>query len=138
MPEKKIEKEAVDDLTAVIKIIKNQMAALDRAQKELGNHKEMVEDTLENNPHYREASQEAKEASKIKSDVKRQILDDAKLSPTVAKIKELTAYLKETRASLSDYLVEYQRLSGSNQIEGDDGETAEIVYVAKLKKIRQS
>jgi len=42
--------------------------------------------------------------------------------------------LKDLQNALSDYLREYQRLSGSNEIEGDDGEVREIVYVAKLVK----
>ena len=40
----------------------------------------------------------------------------------------------ELKTGLSDYLREYQRLSGSNEIEGEDGEVREIVYVAKLVK----
>ena len=38
----------------------------------------------------------------------------------------------ELNEGLSDYLREYQRLSGSNEIEGEDGELRTIVYVAKL------
>jgi hypothetical protein len=36
--------------------------------------------------------------------------------------------------ALSDYLREYERLSGTNQIETDDGHIHEIVYIAKLLK----
>ena len=41
---------------------------------------------------------------------------------------------KIAKEGLSDYLREYQRLSGSNEIEGEDGELREIVYTAKLVK----
>lgn len=135
MPTKENENQKTDDILAITKIVRTQISAVNRAQKELTNYKDLVADALAVNPNYQEAEKEAKEASKIKADVKRQILEEAKLSETVAKIKELTGHLKETKASLSDYLMEYRRLSGSNQLESENGETVEIVYVAKLKRI---
>ena len=50
------------------------------------------------------------------------------------KLKSLKSEKKELQEGLSDYLREYQRLSGSNEIEGEDGEIRQIVYVAKLVK----
>jgi hypothetical protein len=40
--------------------------------------------------------------------------------------------LKEVEEALSYYLREYQRLTGSNEFEGSDGELRQIVYMAKL------
>lgn len=48
------------------------------------------------------------------------------------KAKTLAAELKEKQFSLSDYLLEYQRLSGANQIEIGDGEILEIVNTARV------
>ena len=42
--------------------------------------------------------------------------------------------VKELRVALSDYLAQYVNLSGSNQIEGPDGVTRQIIYTARLVK----
>ena len=42
--------------------------------------------------------------------------------------------IKENEETLSDYLLQYQKMTGSNEIEGDDGETRIIVNIAKLVK----
>jgi len=124
----------LESLTTVTNLIKNYISTIERTKTELGKQKDIMEDALANNPQYKEACDEAKEYSKIKADVKRQILEDDKLANLVAKVKELTLTLKETKEALSEYLVEYAKLSGSNQIEGDDGQTREIVYSARLVK----
>lgn len=129
----------LDSLTTVTNLVKNYIATITRTKNELSKHKEMLEDALSVNPQYKEACDEAKETSKIKADVKRQILEEDKLLELSTKVKELAASLKETREALSEYLVEYARLSGSNQIEDDDGRTHEIVYSAHLvKQARQN
>lgn len=124
----------LDSLTTVTNLVKNYMATITRTKNELSKHKEMLEDALDSNPQYKEACDEAKEALKIKADVKRQIMEEEKLMEISAKVKELAGTLKETREALSEYLVEYARLSGSNQIEDEDGQTHEIVYSAHLVK----
>ncbi len=53
------------------------------------------------------------------------------------KLKTLKSERAELEDGLSDYLREYQRLSGSNEIEGDDGQVRQIVYVAKLVRKSQ-
>ena len=50
------------------------------------------------------------------------------------KVDELKSELKEAQEALSSYLAEYQKLTGSSEIEGEDGELRKIVYVAKLVK----
>ena len=124
----------LESLTAVTNLVKNYISTIEQTKSELTKQKDMLEDALSGNPQYKEACDEAKEYSKIKADVKRQILMDDKLSGLVSKVKDLSQTLKETKEALSEYLVEYAKLSGSNQIEGDDGQTREIVYTARLVK----
>lgn len=50
------------------------------------------------------------------------------------KVKDLSGEVKELGGALSDYLREYQRMSGVNEIESEDGEVHEIVYTARLVK----
>lgn len=124
----------LETLTHISGLIRTYLANIEKAQLEISKLKEMVQDALENNPQYQEAMAETKEASKIKADVKRQIMEENKLDESANKIKELTGSLKDKRAGLSEYLVEYARLSNSKQFELDNGKTMEIVYTAHLTR----
>jgi len=115
-------------------LIKGHITAIDKISEELRKHKEMLDDIFANDPTYQEHDKIAKEAVKVKQGTKAQILRQPQAGELDKKVKELKADLKENRSSLSDYLQEYARLSGVNEIEGDDGEVREIVYDARLIK----
>jgi hypothetical protein len=115
-------------------MIKTHISTIDKTRVELKKHREMLEDVLINNPTYQEHAKKAKEANQVKAMTKGQIMKQPNVSVLSEKIKDMQSQVKELDAALSDYLREYQRLSGSNEIEGEDGEVREIVYVAKLIK----
>jgi len=115
-------------------MIKSTITGLDTGKTELKKMKEMLTDTFANDPTYQEHEKLAKEANKIKSKTKSELLKQPAATDLNKKIKELAVELKESQDGLSEYLREYQRLSGSNEIEGDDGEVREIVFTAKLVK----
>lgn len=114
------------------KLIKNHDASIDRLKTELKKYREMLADILTNDPTYKLHEEKAKEANKIRSMTKMQILKKPDCADLAGKIKNMQTEAKELAASLSDYLREYARLSGTNEIEGEDGEVREIIYVAKL------
>jgi len=116
------------------KLIKNHDAGIDRLKTELKKHREMLADILANDPTYKLHEEKAKEANKVRSMTKMQILKRPDCADLAGKIKNMQTESKELAASLSDYLREYARLSGGNEIEGEDGEVKEIIYVAKLVK----
>jgi hypothetical protein len=70
--------------------------------------------------------------TKFKSKTKSEILKRPQAKELDDRIKTMKSEIKEQQGALSDYLQEYQRMSGVNEIEGEDGEMREIVYVAKL------
>jgi predicted RNase H-like nuclease (RuvC/YqgF family) len=115
-------------------LIKGHIATIDKLSDEAKKLKEMLDDIFNNDPTYQEHDKAAKEAAKVKQNTKAQILKQPQAADLDKKIKDLKSDLKENQASLSDYLQEYARLSGVNEIEGDDGEVREIVYSAKLIK----
>lgn len=115
-------------------MIKNYIASIDRLQQEARKHKEMLDDIFNNDPTYQKHAEAAKEAAKVKQNTKSQILKQPQAADLDAKLKDIKSQLKENQASLSDYLQEYARMSGVNEIEGEDGEVREIVYQAKLIK----
>lgn len=129
-----VEETGAELLVNLESTIKEHIASIDKSKGELKKLKEMLADTYCNDPVYQEHDKAVKEATKIRSKTKSELLKQPASAELNAKVKELSGELKDFQAALSDYLREYMRLSGSNEIEGDDGEVREIIYVAKLVK----
>ncbi len=117
---------------SVEQLIKSFISRIARLKEDLKPVQEMLKDLLNNNDEYRLAADEAKEASRKKSAVKKNILSTPEGKTLSDKVSGFKGELKEAQEALSSYLTDYQRLTGSNQIEGEDGELRQIVYAAKL------
>ena len=115
-------------------LIKGHMTTIDTLTEETRKHKSMLDDIFANDPTYQEHDKIAKEAAKVRQGTRAQILKQPQAAELDKKVKELKSELKENQGSLSDYLQEYARMAGVNEIEGDDGEVREIVYNARLIK----
>lgn len=115
-------------------MIKNYIASIDKLQAEVKKQKEMLDDIFNNDPTYQQQAEAAKQAGKIKAQTRAEILKRVQAKELNERIKSMRSEAKEQQGALSDYLQEYQRISGVNEIEGEDGEIREIVYVAKLIK----
>ena len=113
-------------------MIKTLIASQEKFKEELGKHQDLLNAIFENDSTYQEHSEAAKAAAKIKSATKQQVLKQPQAADLANKVKTLRSELKENKASLSDYLREFQRMSGISEIEGHDGEIREIVFTAKL------
>lgn len=126
--------DAVKTQLSVESLIKTLISRIARVKEDLKPVKEMLSDLFNNNEEYQIADKEAKEASKKKSTVKAKILSTPEGKMANDKVTEMKNELKEAQEALSTYLSEYQKLTGSSEIEGEDGELRKIVYVAKLVK----
>lgn len=115
-------------------MIKSHISSIDRLAGEIKKHKQMLYDIFANDPTFQAHDKEAKQASKVKATTRAQILKRPQAADLQNQIKGMQSEASQLKGALSDYLQEYQRLSGVNQIEGDDGEVREIVYIAKLVK----
>jgi hypothetical protein len=113
-------------------LIKTHMSAIDKLEQEVRKNKEMLDDIFNNDPTFKEHADKAKEAAKVKQNTKAQVLKQPQAKQLDEKVKSLKSQLKENQDALSDYLQEYARMAGVNEIEGDDGEVREIVYQARL------
>jgi hypothetical protein len=121
-----------DELLTIDSAIKSRMGQLNKLKNDLKVQKEMLDSFLENDEKYCEAVELSKKANGVKNAVKAQLLkqpEAANLNETIKAIKEQVFELNE---GLSYYLREYQRLTGANEFEGEDGELQQIIYVAKL------
>lgn len=115
-------------------MIKSHLSSIDRLTEEAKKHQEMLDDIFNNDQTYREHAEEAKKAAKQKSATKAQIMKQPQVAELAEKVKGLKSEVKELQEALSDYLREYQRISGVNTITDDKGQEQEIIYVAKLVK----
>src|SRR3989344_1973796 len=125
------------DATLLLRIedmIRTHISQIDELGGKITEHKNMMDDVFKNSETYQEHDKLVKEASKIRSNTKKEIMKQPAVAELAAKLKVMKSEQSELKTGLSDYLREYQRLSGSNEIEGEDGEVREIVYVAKLVK----
>ncbi len=125
------------DTALLIKIeemVRTHISQIETLEVDVRKHKEMLDDIFTNEPIYQEHEKAAKEATRIKTNTKKEILKRPDVADLSEKVKSLKSQKSELQKGLSDYLREYQRLSGSNEIEGEDGQIREIVYEAKLVK----
>lgn len=121
-------------LLSLEQLIKSHITRIDKLKDELKKHKEMLNSILDNDSTYKEHSQKAKEAARIKSKTKQEILKQPQVAQINEKVKNSRFESKELSQALSDYLREYQKMTGVNEIEGEDGEVREIIYTARLIK----
>jgi hypothetical protein len=112
--------------------IKNHISLIDKNKAELKKQREMLESALLNDETYRLHTEEAKKSAKTKALTKYQIMQLPANKGLADKVKDLASQTRELDSALSDYLREYMRMSGTNEIETDEGEVREIIYVAKL------
>lgn len=121
-------------ITNLDQLIKNYVQSIDKITEEAKKQKEMLDDIFINDSTYREHDEQAKEAAKVKAATKAQIMKQPQVFELSEKIKSMRSEIKELKAALSDYLKEYQRMTGANEVEVEDGEPREIIFTARLVK----
>jgi hypothetical protein len=121
-------------LLSLEELIKNHIQSLDKLQDEIKKHREMFADAFTNSEAYQELDKKVKEVSKEKNTTRENILKQPAMQNLAQKIKDYNTELKEKKGALSDYLLEYQRMTGATEIEGHDGQMRDIVNNAKLIK----
>jgi len=107
--------------------------SIESITKELKKHKEMLKDGYNNEPTYKRYDEQVKEAKKALNTFKAEVDKQPSMVSLRNKIKDLTAELKEKKSSISDYALEYERISGADQID-IEGEFYKIVKSARLVK----
>lgn len=115
-------------------LIREHIRTIDNGKSELKKLRDMLNSALVNSETYRNHEKAAKDAAKLKAATKSQIMKEPATANLALKAQEIANTVKETDAAISDYLREYQRLSGSNEFDVGDGEVRKIVYIAKLQK----
>lgn len=115
-------------------LINSNLKEIDSLEEEMSKQKEMIDSVLANDATYKEHEEKAKEASRIKTNTKKEIFKRVDVKHVVEKLAELKENIADTREELSNYIQEYATASGQNYFEAEDGSIQEIVYIAKLRK----
>ena len=113
-------------------MIKNHLTQIDKTKENLKKHKEMLDDIFLNDPTYQEHDKKAKEAARIKNATKNELLKRTDVADLNSKVRVMKITVKEFQSALNEYVREYQRLSGVNEITDEQGNVLEIVYTVKL------
>jgi hypothetical protein len=122
------------NLLNIESMINNANSRLNDLSYEAKEHQAMLDEILESDKEFQEINKEAQKQAKLKAAARQKALNDPGAKTTVDKLKETRSQLKEVKVALSDYLSQYVKLSGTNQIEGPDGVLRQIIYTAKLVK----
>lgn len=113
-------------------MIKSHLSTIDKVEQEYSKHRDMLEDIFNNDSTYKEHAKIAKEAARIKNNTKKEIMKQPQVAQLAEKVRSMKQEISELQNALSDYLREFQRLSGTNEIEDEGGDIREIVYIARL------
>ena len=125
-------------LLSVESLITRHNSQLSSLKKEMNQFKGRLESILDSSDDYRQKLEAAKIAAKEKNAIKSELMKNPETQEIVKKLKDGRDQMSELKQALSDYLKQYQQLSGSNQIEGPDGVIREIVYTARLVDRQQN
>lgn len=94
----------------------------------------MLRDAVEGDAAYHEIDVQSKDIQKKKTEIKQRVMKTPAMEAVVAKMEEYKGEIKDAKDMLSGYLEEYQRVAGTNIIEGENGEIKEIIPQYRLVK----
>lgn len=117
-------------------LINTANARLNDLTYEAKEYKAMLDEILESDTEFQEIDKKAKKQAKLRAQARQKALNTPGAKTNIDKLKETKIQLREVKTALSDYLAQYVKISGSNQIEGPDGVVRHIIYTAKLVKTK--
>lgn len=126
------EPEGAEELLNLTGLIKTYISKISGMEEALQKAQEMLNDILESSETFREHTKLAKEAAGVKSKTRQQIMSQPQARDLDAKVKDAKASLKEMKNTLSEYLTDYARITGSNEFEDEVGQLHKIVTIVKL------
>jgi len=115
-------------------IINRYIGDMDKVKNTLKEKNSIFKDTFENDAEYHELNLKVKEINKVKNGAKQRILKTPAMEALTAQINEQKSELKDMQDMMSGYLEQYQKVSGTNIIETENGDIREIVPVYRLVK----
>lgn len=133
----------MDDPDAGVQVVRNEgninsiFAEINELKEQLKLENEMLNSYLNGSPEYVAAAKSATAASKEKSGIKNKLIQAPAGAEVANKVTQLKERLKMLGDTLSEALQVYQKATGQNSFEAEDGEVRQIVFIAKLVKRNQ-
>ncbi len=124
----------MSDFIDLASLISQQVSQIETLKKQAWELKDMLNAIYENDSTYQAHDLAVKEASKVRNGTKKQIQKLPQAADLVARVQDLKSQITELNKALSEYLNDYQKTTGSFQVETADGVVRDIVYTAKLVK----
>lgn len=121
------------DLERTIKTFHQGIAS---KRQDVKKHKDMIQDTLDGDQVYVEHLEKVNDAKKVLQETKNQLMAISSIISAKEEMKEMNAEIRDLKKALSENLMKYYEMTGTNNITMDDGETYVIQTSAKL--VRQS
>jgi len=118
-------------------LIKTHIKKIDEMQEEIKKHREMFEDSFNNNPTYRECADKAQMANKTKLSMRNHILKEPAVAQLNQKLKDMRTDSKELKKTLSGLLIDYKEKTRASQLELFDRQIVSIVESAKVVKTKR-
>jgi Mg2+ and Co2+ transporter CorA len=115
-------------------MINSQIEEIDKTRDDVKMLKSSFEDAFKNDAKYREFDEKVKEVAKLKKQYVDAMKKDASIQKAEQDFINRRDELKDLQMGLSDYLKEYNRVSGLSQFETQDGQLLKIVQTFKLVK----
>jgi DNA-binding transcriptional MerR regulator len=122
-----------EQLTAIQNIVERYGNQLDELNKKIRDLRESLSNLFENNEELQEAEAQQKA---LKTDVtakKQRIKESPEAVQFQMKIKELAEEANEVKQTVSNHLIRYYQMTGSQVIETSSGEEREFSVSARLK-----
>lgn len=123
-----------DEALSILQIegyITSELEELYKLRSEIKRFRDQIVESIENDAKFRELNKKAQEARGVALAYKRAMMKDPSMVALDDRLDGLKSDLKDVRASLSDYIREYCRISRMRQIE-IDGTLMEIEDAYKL------
>jgi len=122
-------------LMSLENLIKGNIEEIKDLDVKIKQKKEMIDNVLKNDSTYVSHLESAKEATRIKSATKKEILKRPDVKHIAEELKELRDDKKEAKAELSNYGVEW--MANAKQLTLDlEGEMYQVVQSAELKRVQ--
>lgn len=113
-------------------LIRGHLGTLEKLKVQVAEQTDMLNNVLANDPTYKQHEEDAKKATKVKTATKAEIMKRPEVMQVSNKIKAAREEQKEQQQTLSELLAEYQRTTGLDSIEMEDGKIKKIVTTARL------
>lgn len=119
-------------LSALENVIRQRLAIIEKSQLEISELGQQLKDIMANSEEYYKAEKAAKEAMKVKKQIKATIMGTQEARTLQGKFDEAKQMLKDQEQSLSDMLLEYYETMHVKEIDDDQGNTRDLIVRVKV------